>query len=396
MVGRPKGSVNKSTLARLAAQEAAEAAATAAGQASPLASQEEPSPSPQHTPGHGPVATHHPLFWHTPISIFKQGRQAIAARSWASRRGRASTSTSSSSAKARRQKHAVPDAGDVLLFRAGRRQLGAVKHPALMLPPLQELMPGSPTGLWPSDLQLPAALYTVLGHLGRCLEPAAKLMPSSKEMEWEQAVQSAMQAHALDHDTVHHALLLQYPLHNQPNTPALCNGSYCSTLQLRGQPQPCQQQQQPQVDPGQASTSSYTPLDMLADVAAGQQQQARARPKGLGMKPNGYASVHVGKHAIRKKPMLVYAHRLVLYACVGLPKHVHGLDPSTQYEELMSSMSKCIAMHHCDNKLCVNFKHLYWGNASLNGKGTHATYEQMRHAAMHDQTRRFEDEVQQP
>ena len=101
------------------------------------------------------------------------------------------------------------------------------------------------------------------------------------------------------------------------------------------------------------------------------------------LKPQGYVTVNMGKHATTKKPMQVYAHRLVLYACVGLPSHVHTL---TMYEQLKDSMSKCMAMHICDNKLCVNFKHLYWGNAAQNRKGTQAIYDQMRHDAVMDGT----------
>lgn len=90
-----------------------------------------------------------------------------------------------------------------------------------------------------------------------------------------------------------------------------------------------------------------------------------------------------GQGSVTKLPLVVYAHRLVLYACVGLPPQViESLKATTpgspdNLAKLQAEMKEWQAMHICDNKLCVNFRHLYWGKAEDNNKRSAEWYAHM-------------------
>ena len=74
-----------------------------------------------------------------------------------------------------------------------------------------------------------------MGHVARCLQPAAKLVPQQQTSQWNRTKHAISQALNFNQTQSTMPCCYQYPLHNNDTRikPPLCNSSYCLTLTLR-------------------------------------------------------------------------------------------------------------------------------------------------------------------
>jgi hypothetical protein len=325
----------------------------------------------------------HVYFHSTLVGMLRRHRPVHRSKACNMLAHRASTSSSHHAMHTPPKPPSLDSANAAFLTRSGRQQLGAVLlmdgPNQQVLPPLERLAGNNSVGVWQGP-SVDAKFINVLGLLGQHLEESVRVVPTHLHDFWDQNLERIVADVGLGRDVVHNAMLIQYPLglagpaggmastSTNPAYPAphLWNDSYCSTLNI--------------THTHQLGASN---LDMLASVAVHQSsQQPTPAPRNMHLKKHGYVYLKFGLDADTRQAVMLYAHRFVLFACVGLPP----IDVNLGEEEFKEEMKRWYAMHVCDNKLCVNFKHLYWGRAADNHvqKATPQKYREMiSHAHTH-------------
>lgn len=71
---------------------------------------------------------------------------------------------------------------------------------------------------------------------------------------------------------------------------------------------------------------------------------------------------------------MIGAHRFVLWATCGYPEH----ESSITSDQLIEWMDIVQCAHTCENKRCINFKHLQWCLAAENNMRTQGAYNAMQ------------------
>jgi hypothetical protein len=80
------------------------------------------------------------------------------------------------------------------------------------------------------------------------------------------------------------------------------------------------------------------------------------------------------------------AHRFVLFACRGDPEASPSASPPASPPASGRKAARWHAIHVCQNKLCINFKHLIWGDAKLNNSAVADAPQMYRDALSKNQT----------
>lgn len=273
--------------------------------------------------------------------------------------------------------------------------------------PLHSLTPPSDTArcaLWRHDLPPSTATLLALSKLGAMLPAALRHVPLLQRDQWAAAVSRLTAApHGLTAQQANDALYVMMPMCSStaaaPEAKPPWDDSFCMPLQFPNATTTNASDDGDGDDAdgtaaagstadaggtaaggtavadGTTAAGSTAAAGGTAPAAAGGTTATAATcnashmPSSVYCTKEGYATMYMGHHKSdngSRRCITMLAHRFVLHACRGAPPASPPHAPAAPHAEPNDRRRHLHAIHVCQNKLCINVKHLIWGDAALN------------------------------